>query len=88
MLFEQGHFDDSCVQESFIRDSLTEIRGFVPGAMPFPANPTVFLSHKHDELRDLRGIIGMLQQYGAKVYIDSIDNRMPDQPCGETALRI
>ena len=87
MHFERGHFDHTSVNESFISEALMEIRGFASGA-PTAAEPTVFLSHKHDDLRDLRGFIGMLQQLGAKVYIDSIDNRMPDQPCGETAMRI
>ena len=50
---------------------------------------TVFISHKHDDLADLEGIIGFLeQQYGVKVYIDSRDPSMPQKTSGETASKI
>ena len=51
--------------------------------------PTVFISHKHDDLDDLKGVLGFLdQQYEVKVYIDSRDPSMPAITSGETALRI
>ncbi|RLD83948.1 MAG: hypothetical protein DRJ10_02440 [Bacteroidetes bacterium] len=50
--------------------------------------PTVFLSHKHDNLKDMRGVMGLLEDLSVNVYIDSMDNRMPNQTNGETALRI
>ena len=50
---------------------------------------TVFLSHKHDDLDDLKGVIGFLErQYDVKVYIDSRDDSMPQITSGETAERI
>ena len=50
---------------------------------------TVFLSHKHDDLDDLKGVIGFLErQYDVKVYIDSRDSSMPQITSGETAERI
>ncbi|MBR3975471.1 MAG: toll/interleukin-1 receptor domain-containing protein [Clostridia bacterium] len=50
---------------------------------------TVFISHKHDDLEDLKGILGFLQQrYGVKVYIDSQDPSMPPTTSAETALNI
>jgi hypothetical protein len=50
---------------------------------------TIFLSHKHDELDDLRDIIGFLEHnYNTKVYIDSQDPSMPKVTSGETATRI
>lgn len=50
---------------------------------------TVFISHKHDDLNDLKGIIGFLEtNYNVKTYIDSRDSSMPKTTSGETALRI
>lgn len=50
---------------------------------------TVFISHKHDDLEELRDIIGFLEkQYNVKTYIDSKDPTMPVKTNGETAKRI
>lgn len=50
---------------------------------------TVFISHKHDDLDDLKGVLGFLQKtYGVKVYIDSQDPTMPKITSAETALNI
>jgi len=49
------------------------------------AQTTVFLSHKHDDLDDLKDIIGFLQKkYSVKVYIDSSDASMPSITSGKT----
>lgn len=87
MIFERGHFSNSNIQESFINESLREVRTF-SAKSAYSAKPTVFLSHKHDDLKDLQGFMGKLQELGAKVYIDSMDNKMPDQTSGDTAIRI
>ncbi len=50
---------------------------------------TVFISHKHDDLDDLKGLLGFLEQeYGVKVYIDSRDPSMPKITSAQTALNI
>lgn len=50
---------------------------------------TVFISHKHDDLDDLKGVLGFLQQlYGVKVYIDTQDPTMPKVISAETARNI
>lgn len=50
---------------------------------------TIFISHKHDDLTELKGIIGFLEKkYKVKVYIDSQDVSMPKTTSGETARRI
>ena len=50
---------------------------------------TVFISHKHDDLEDLKGLLGFLQlTYGVKVYIDSQDPTMPKVTSAETAINI
>ena len=83
-IFEQGEFDRYRVQ------NLNEARGIILETSQYAqAKPTVFLSHKHDELNDLKGVIGLLeQQFRVKVYIDSRDPSMPATTSGETAKRI
>lgn len=50
---------------------------------------TVFISHKHDDLDDLKGLLGFLEeQYGVKVYIDSRDPSMPKITSAQTAFNI
>ena len=50
---------------------------------------TVFISHKHDDLEDLKGLLGFLEkEYGVKVYIDSRDPSMPPITSAQTALNI
>lgn len=87
MIFERGHFDESMIAKSFATESLNESMIF-DSATAFSLEPTIFLSHKHDDLKDLQGVMGALKDLGAKVYIDSMDNKMPDHTSGETAFRI
>lgn len=87
MIFERGHFNENRVDESFIYESLKNMQRFNLN-YEFSYNVTVFLSHKHDDLNEIRGVIGLLKKSGATIYIDSMDNKMPHQTSGETALRI
>ncbi len=87
MIFERGYFQSNRVNESKIKDSLNEVKSF-SARNAYSTRPTVFLSHKHDDLDDVRGVIGELENLGAKVYIDSMDNKMPNETNGDTAKRI
>ena len=50
---------------------------------------TVFFSHKHSDLEELRQIIGFLEkEYDIDGYIDSKDRDMPNHISEETALRL
>ena len=50
---------------------------------------TVFISHKHDELEDLKGLLGFLEkEYSVKAYIDSRDPSMPEKTSAQTAINI
>lgn len=50
---------------------------------------TVFISHKHEDLEDLQGIIGFLEQeYNVDTYTDGNDSKMPKITSGKTAERI
>lgn len=87
MIFERGFFRNTAVNENVVGASLKEIRNFSAKSAS-KLKPNVFLSHKHDDIDDLKGVIGELENHGAKVYIDSMDNKMPEQTCGDTAVRI
>ncbi len=84
-IFERGSFD------SYKVESLLEARGSVEiRHSQFAQNKiAVFISHKHDDLEELKGIIGFLEkQYKVKCYIDSKDPTLPRKTSGETANRI
>ena len=91
-IFTSGEFND------YKRISLNEsrqpisdtIRHFYDSNIHYTKRETtVFISHKHDDLDDLKGIIGFLEQnYNVKCYIDSRDPSMPKITSGETATRI
>lgn len=49
---------------------------------------TIFLSHKHDEIKELEAAISFLKQLGVDVYVDWMDEEMPKHTSGETAARI
>lgn len=90
MIFQRGHFRSERLQKGFVNESLAQSRKF-DSSSTFSVKPTVFLSHKHDDLEDLNELTGfmeVLENMGAKIYIDSLDNTMPHQTCGDTAKRI
>ena len=87
MIFERGHFKTDKIIN--LNESLQETRMF--SSKSYQAKPTVFVSHKHSDLEDLeevKGVIELLENCGAKIYIDSMDNSMPGHTCGDTAIRI
>lgn len=90
MIFEKGHFKSSRLQKSIINEYLNKSKTF-SAKNAHDTKTTVFLSHKHKDLEEIEeaiGVIEMFEDLGVKVYIDSIDNVMPDQTCGETGARI
>lgn len=90
MIFERGHFLTNRIQKGFINESLKETR-LLSFKLKKDTKPTVFISHKHSDLEDIKeleGVIEILQDLGAKIYIDSMDNTLPKQTSGETAQRI
>ena len=87
-IFEQGYFKNSRISDSDLKDVLNETKYFSTGGK-LSYKTTVFLSHKHDELDDLKDFIGFLKKnYNVDVYIDSIDPYMPKNTSGATAARI
>lgn len=50
---------------------------------------TVFISHKHEDLEDLQGVIGFLKtEYNIDAYTDGNDSKMPKVTSKKTAERI
>lgn len=49
---------------------------------------TVFLSHKHDDLAQLKQVANLLEQIDSWVYVDWLDPSMPAYTCGKTADNI
>lgn len=83
-IFEQGEFN------SYRVDSLSHSMKPIHESYDFAQKKTsVFISHKHDDLNDLKGVIGFLEtEYNVDAYIDSRDPSMPETTSGETADRI
>lgn len=87
-VFNQGAFSSYRIEESRYNGVLTESRSFSAGTRR-ATKRTVFLSHKHDDLEDLKGFIGYLERYYiVECYIDADDPDMPAKTSGETATRI
>ena len=81
-IFESGHFNPyrKTMRLDDARKPITESYRYSQRVV------TVFLSHKHDELNDLKDTIGFLEnEFGVKVYIDSRDPALPNNTSGETA---
>jgi hypothetical protein len=50
--------------------------------------PTIFLSHKHEELTILQDVIAFLNAEGVEIYVDWMDEDMPAYTNAKTALRL
>jgi hypothetical protein len=49
---------------------------------------TIFLSHKHDEVEQLKDAIALLKKFGVNVYVDHTDEEMPKYTSGITAEKL
>ncbi|AEB29798.1 hypothetical protein CAR_c11060 [Carnobacterium sp. 17-4] len=83
-IFEQGEF------KNYSQHNLNEARASIKKSYQFSeTKTTIFISHKHDELENLKDILGFLEKnFDVKVYIDSKDPSLPTITSGETASRI
>ena len=52
------------------------------------AATTVFLSHKHSDLKEVKELKRLLLQLNVKIYVDWLDPDMPKVTRGETAVKI
>ena len=82
---------DKMVFDGYRVESLTEsVQDIIPKYnFDGSTKTTVFISHKHDDLDEIKGLIGLLERkYNIKAYIDSLDKSMPKKTSGETASKI
>ncbi len=87
-VFSQGAFSTYRIEDARFSSVINESRSFSAGTRR-PSKKTVFISHKHDDLEDLKGFIGYLEKFfNVECYIDSDDPSMPEKTSGETAARI
>ncbi|WP_180055388.1 toll/interleukin-1 receptor domain-containing protein [Acinetobacter sp. YH12142] len=49
---------------------------------------TAFLCHSHTDAQYIKGFIQLLKDENINVYVDWLDNSMPDSPNRETAVKI
>jgi len=87
-IFEEGYFVNNRITDSRLSSVLNETKSFSAGTL-MPNKTTVFLSHKHSDLSEMKDFLGFLEKmYNVAVYIDSKDPNMPENTSGETAKRI
>lgn len=89
-IFDRGFFDRfriKKVMESYSRALFENAAQESATGQEEPIN--IFLSHKHDDLSEVQGIIGyLIKNYNICVYIDSQDATLPPITCVKTAERI
>jgi hypothetical protein len=91
MKLTRGYFNSySRVGDSnIVNESYSRTRYFSSDSVRSASGNTVFISHKHSDLDDLKGLLNFLKRnYNVIPYIDSMDKRMPEETCGDTAVRI
>lgn len=49
---------------------------------------TIFLSHKHDDLANLKRVVFIIEKLNTNIYVDWLDSSMPKNTSGVTASRI
>lgn len=86
-ILERGSFSNYHITDSLLNEIRKRNERLIEGWGS--RKTTVFLSHKHSDLDELRNIIGFLESnYDIEVYIDSMDRNMPPFTEAQTALRI
>lgn len=74
---------------NIINESYGRTSTFSSESIRCASGTTVFVSHKHEDLNDLKGLLDYLSHnFNVVPYIDSMDKGMPLNTCAETANRI
>ena len=87
-IFERGDFSRFQITNYQLNEARVQTKSFTEGSH-VSYKTSVFLSHKHSDLNDLKDIIGFFRNiYNVDIYIDCMDPVMPEKTSGETARRI
>lgn len=87
-IFERGYLNAFKVTDGKLNEVRMTTKSFSEGRI-YSSKTSVFLSHKHSDLEELKGLIGLFSKlYDVDIYIDSMDEKMPKKTSGETAKRI
>ena len=84
-VFERGYLNNYKITDSKLNEARMTTKSFSEGRT-YSSKTSVFLSHKHSDLEELKGLIGFFSRlYDVEIYIDSMDEKMPEKTSGETA---
>ena len=83
MILTESQLASQIREANIINDSTHKTRMF-----SHDSNATIFLSHKHDDLVNLKRVICILENLSSNVYLDWLDSSMPKITSGETAVKI
>ena len=87
-IFERGDFNFFQITNYQLNEARIQTKSFTEGSR-VSYKTSVFLSHKHSDLNDLKDLIGFFRtKYNVDIYIDCMDPVMPEKTSGETARRI
>lgn len=73
---------------SIVNEYLGDIQAKAASASSSEADVTMFLSHSHKDRDLIQPAIVFLRSHGVKVYVDWMDQGMPDVISGETAKKL
>lgn len=73
---------------SFQNEDIGPLQAKAATKLPSEAEVTIFLSHSHKDRELIQPVIAFLRSHGVKIYVDWLDEGMPDVISGETAKKI
>lgn len=73
---------------SIANEYLGSIQAKASATYSYEADVTVFLSHSHKDKDLIKPAIAFLRSHGVKVYVDWLDDGMPDTVSGDTAKKL
>ena len=73
---------------SIANEYVAPIQAKAGATYSFQADATVFLSHSHKDKSLIEPAVAFLRSQGVKIYVDWMDEGMPDTVSGETAKKL
>ena len=73
---------------SIANEYVAPLQAKASSSYSFQADVTVFLSHSHKDKALIEPTLAFLRSHGVKIYVDWMDEGMPDTVSGETAKKL